>query len=61
MIEISRYIKDDPRLGRATLDVYIDGENETLVFDTRDDAYREYIRLCRDGAQLLPPELDGPL
>jgi hypothetical protein len=61
MIEISRNITGDPRLGRPTLDVYIDGKNETLVFDTRDDAYREYIRLCRDGAELLPLALDRSL
>ena len=61
MIELSRNITYDQHLKMYTIDAIIDGENETLVFDTREAAYKEYSKLRRNGAEILPLSLDGSL
>lgn len=58
MIELSRNIDFDRRLNRYTLDIIEDGENETLIFDTKQAAYREYGKLRRAGAGIIALELD---
>lgn len=61
MIQLSRNIGYDTRLKRHTLDIVADGQNETLIFDTYQVAYAEHSRLRRQGAEYLPPALDGSL
>jgi hypothetical protein len=60
MMQISRYIQHDPRLGAYTLDVIADGDNETLTFATRELAKREQAALLAAGAEYLAAALDGP-
>lgn len=61
MTLISRNISFDNVLKKYTLDIEVDGENETLVFDTSDLAYSEHASLLRQGAHHMPLELDRSL
>jgi hypothetical protein len=60
MIQVSRYIQHDARLGTYTLEVTADGENETLSFAAPELATQEQAALLSGGAEYLPAALDGP-
>jgi hypothetical protein len=56
-VQVSRYIDRDPR--DWLLEVAFDGEHQTLLFPTAEDAGREQTKLRRAGAQYLPTGEDG--
>ena len=61
MTELARNLTYDTWLHKWTIDVIFDGENETLVFDSQQDAYKEYDKLINAGARIMSLELDTSL